>query len=162
MKRLQDVLVVYPDHYPSRLLLAQLMLSQGEAQQARQSLEQALSREPDNEALRIGLAQLEVHQGQHRKALDILEQPSEQIRSAEYRALKAVLLQSQARHMQAAQEYLAALRAQPQNAAWLVGLGISLQAQGNASAAQEAFAQARSTSSFSPQLEAVIRLYSKP
>lgn len=162
IRQLQALLLERPEHHPSRLLLSQLLLTQGQAQQARDTLAQALAQQPDNEALRMGLARLEVHLGQSGRALELLDRQGTQPHSAEYRALHAVVMQSQEQHARATEQFIAALREQPNNAVWLVGLGVSLQALGRQTAAQEAFALARGSASYTPQLDAVVRRYSGP
>lgn len=161
-RQLRAILAERPGHQASRLLLSQLMMSQGQMQQARETLEQGLGLQPGSEALRMGLARLEVHLGELRKAQALLDATTGGPRSAEYRALHAMVLQSQDLHARAIDEFAAALREQPGHAPWLVGLGVSLHAQGRQSAAQEAFALARASASFTPELDAVVRRYSTP
>ena len=62
--------------------------------------------------------------------------------NAAYHALLATALQQQSRHAEAVQHYVTALRQQPDSSNWLVGLGVSLQAQGNTQGAAEAYQRA--------------------
>jgi len=62
--------------------------------------------------------------------------------NAEYQAMLAAALQQQGRHADAVQHYVVALRQFPDAANWLVGLGVSLQAQNNNSGAAEAYQRA--------------------
>lgn len=162
IRELQAILSIRPDHHASRLLLSQLMLLQGQAQQADEELSRGLQQYPDNDELRVALARLEVHLGRPARALEILDAGANATRPGIYRALHAVLLQSQGQHSRAIEEYVTALREQPQNASLLVGLGVSLHALGRVSAAQETFSLARNSAGLTPQLEEVMRRYSAP
>jgi MSHA biogenesis protein MshN len=72
--------------------------------------------------------------------------------SAEARALLATLQQRSGNHAEAIDNYGTALRVAPGNGAWWIGLGISLAAAGRADSARQAFEQARSTETLSPEL----------
>ena len=76
--------------------------------------------------------------------------------SPDYLARLAGLLQRQARHREAIDNYQAALRLAPGSGVWLMGLGISLQAVNRNSEAQEAFRRARSSNTLNPELQAFV------
>ena len=76
--------------------------------------------------------------------------------SPDYLAFYAALLQRQSRHREAAEQYQAALKIAPQSGVWLMGMGISLQALGRNSEAQDAFRRAKASNSLSAELQAFV------
>ena len=74
----------------------------------------------------------------------------------EYAARLAGLLQRQARHKEAIENYQAALRLAPGSGVWLMGLGISLHALNRSGEAQDAFRRARATNTLNPELQAFV------
>jgi MSHA biogenesis protein MshN len=71
---------------------------------------------------------------------------------AEALALRATAQQQLGQHAAAAQDYSAALAASPEVAAWWVGLGIALEAEGRPSEAINAFQQAERRGPLDPAL----------
>ena len=63
---------------------------------------------------------------------------------------------AQSRHKEAVQHYQAAVRMAPNAGVWLMGLGISLEAEHQLSEAQEAFRRARGSNSLNPELTAFV------
>jgi MSHA biogenesis protein MshN len=76
--------------------------------------------------------------------------------NGEYQALLAGALQRQQRHREAAEQYQAALRTQPQNPVWWMGLGISLQAEKRNAEALDAFRKAKASGTLSPELQGFV------
>jgi tetratricopeptide (TPR) repeat protein len=75
---------------------------------------------------------------------------------AKDQALLAGALQRQQRHREAAEQYQAALRAQPGNGVWWMGLGISLQAGQRNAEALDAFQKAKAAGTLGPELQAFV------
>jgi MSHA biogenesis protein MshN len=71
---------------------------------------------------------------------------------ADYHAFFAALLQGRGRHEDAVRHYLVALRDDPAQPSWLVGIGISLQATGKLKDAAEAYQRALATDELTPTL----------
>ena len=112
---------------------------------------------PNQPGFAVALASLQYERGDITGAIDIMQTsaPAAQSRP-DYRARLAGLLQRQARHREAIDNYQAALRLAPGSGVWLMGLGISLQAVNRNSEAQEAFRRARSSNTLNPELQAFV------
>ena len=63
--------------------------------------------------------------------------------NADYHAFLAGALQREQRHKEALVQYAAALRSAPENGVWLMGLGMSLQAEKRHGEALDAFQRAK-------------------
>jgi MSHA biogenesis protein MshN len=74
----------------------------------------------------------------------------------EYRAMMAGVLQRANRHTEAVDHYQAAVRLQPANAVWWMGLGISLQAEKRNAEAKSAFQRALESGRLSPELQGFV------
>jgi len=74
----------------------------------------------------------------------------------DYQAFLAALLQREGRNKEAIEHYLLALRKVPGSGVWLMGLGISLQAENRQTEAQEAFLRAKASNTLSPDLLAFV------
>ena len=98
---------------------------------------------PQAFAFNAALAQMQLLSRDTEQAVTTLERGlSAAGDNAPYHALMATALQQQSRHAEAVQHYVVALRQQPDSSNWLVGLGVSLQAQGNTQGAAEAYQRA--------------------
>lgn len=99
------------------------------------------------------LARLKVDSGDDAGARDILEAGLVYSgQDAEYHAFYASLLQRDSQHDKAIGHYLIALQTSPSMPAWLVGIGISLQAVNKLNDASSAFKRAQDTGQLNPQL----------
>jgi MSHA biogenesis protein MshN len=76
--------------------------------------------------------------------------------NGDYQAFLAGALQRQGRHLDAAEQYQAALRSAPGNGVWWMGLGISLQAEKRNPEAQGAFRRAQAAATLTPELQAFV------
>ncbi len=116
-------------------------------------LKQGLALDSAQPALAMMLARLQVDSGEAAFALQTLQASRGHAQDdAYYQAFLAALLQRHARHREAVEQYLLALKLIPQNALWWIGAGISLQADNRAKEAREAFGYAASSGSLSPEL----------
>jgi MSHA biogenesis protein MshN len=141
----------------ARLLLAELLTNDGSNGEAttllRAGLDGASGRRAGASGLAMALARLQVAGGARTEALATLEHGlAGAADDAEYHAFLAALLQGQGRHAEAAQHYITALRSDPAMPSWLVGVGISLQAENKLSDAREAFQRALDTEELSPEV----------
>jgi MSHA biogenesis protein MshN len=103
------------------------------------------------------LARLLVEKGQLHQAIETLRHTLPHASEhADYQAFLAALLQRDAKHKEAIEHYAVALRQNPQNGIWWMGMGISLQAENRFSEAQEAFSRAKTSNMLSAELLAFV------
>ena len=152
MASLQAVLDEQPEHHDARLLLATMQAARGDLQQAQTTLEQGLATAPHHANLRMNLARVQMQAGQATQALETLETGVTTQPTADYRALYAVVLHAEGFPLRATIQYALAIREQPYNAQWLVGIAVSLHALGQVEAAREAFERARNAPDFNRRL----------
>jgi MSHA biogenesis protein MshN len=150
---LQQALGRNADHVKARQLLATLLVEVNALDDAVALLRDGLKRSPIETGFSMALARLELERGDTDHALATLAQGVQTAGDEpQYHGFYAVLLQRAKRHDEAVQHYLVALRSDPAMPNWLVGIGISLQAQGKDSDAAEAFMRARDGGLLSAQL----------
>lgn len=141
-------------HLGARLTLFGLLVEQQRLEEAQGLLQEALARDPLQPQLASRLARLQLERGDSRGAAETLGKAAGvAANDAEYRALHAAVLQRLTLHKDAVAEYQAALRLAPQAGVWWMGLGISLEADGRAAEAREAFLRARASGSLSAELD---------
>ena len=152
---LEQSLQIDPRHEAARQTLVGLLIENKRPDEAMRQLQQALGADPRQPAMAMLLARLQIERGG--AGVDtLLRTLPFAAGNADYHAFLAGALQRQQRHREAAEQYQAALRANPQNGVWLMGLGISLQAEKRNAEALDAFQKARSAASLSPELQAFI------
>jgi len=154
---LRQAIAANPANDDARLLLAEMLINSESNAEAATLLRHGLELEPTQRAgsggLSMALARLQLAQGAKSEALATLEHGLPSARGdADYHAFLAALLQGQGRHAEAAQQYITALRSNPAMPSWLIGVGISLQAENKMSDAAEAFQRAIDTGELSPEL----------
>jgi MSHA biogenesis protein MshN len=143
-----------PRHAAARQALAALLLESRHLERAGQVLQQGLELQPGNTGYAMTLARIQVERGDVASALATLQRNPPAGENAEYHGFLAALLQRSERHKEAIDHYLAALRSNPASGPWMLGLGISLQADGQSAKAAEIFRRARQSGSLSPELQA--------
>lgn len=165
MESLAQALQLDAGHVAARQTLVGLLVEAKRFSEAEQQLQEGLKVDAGLDANRPGLAmmlaRLQVERGDTRTGLDTLQRnlPDVQENTAEhanYQAFLAALLQRDGRHEDAIEHYLQALRAMPQSGIWLMGIGISLQAENRLQDAQEAFQRAKTSNTLSPDLQAFV------
>ncbi|MDT3734601.1 MAG: tetratricopeptide repeat protein [Denitratisoma sp.] len=144
-----------PTHVNARLALVNLLLQQQRLADAQAILGEGLGLLPGQPQLAMRLARIQVERGDLRGASDTLQKARGGASAAnpEFHALHAAVLQRLTLHKDAVTEYQAALRLAPQAGVWWMGLGISLEADGRAAEAREAFQRARSSGALSAELD---------
>jgi MSHA biogenesis protein MshN len=151
---LEEALAAWPAHSAARDLLAGIWLRQGRRAAVESLLLEGRRVDPGYLPFTMMLARLYVDGGAESRALALLE--SVQGASAhdpEYLGFLAALLQRAQHHPEAAAAYRAALALRPAEARWWLGLGISLEAMQERSAASQAYARALAGAGLSPDLE---------
>lgn len=151
---LRQALQFEPRHAAARQALAALLVESRRLDRAEQLLQQGLELQPGNAGYAMTLARIQVERGDVPAALATLQRNPPASENAEYHGFLAALLQRSERHKEAIDHYLAALRTNPTAGPWLLGLGISLQADGQSAKAAEIFRRARQSGSLSPELQA--------
>jgi MSHA biogenesis protein MshN len=142
-----------PVNHNARLLLAILLADAGRNAEAEALLQEGLDLSPGHSDFSIKLARLQVADGAKDKALATLEQGLPKAgNNAEYHAFYAALLQNKGRHDDAIHQYITALRTNPSNPNWLIGVGISFKAMGKKNDAAEAFQRAIDTGELSAKV----------
>jgi MSHA biogenesis protein MshN len=152
-RALRQAIGANPENHPARQMLAGLLVDAGRNAEAVALLQDGLVLAPGHSGFTMALARLQVAAGTETQALATLEQGLPGAGDdPEYHAFYATLLQNQGRHAEAAQHYITALRSNPAMPFWLIGVGISLQAENKLPDAAEAFQRAINTGELSPQL----------
>lgn len=130
-------------HTPARELLAGLMLQQGHWREAQQILEQGIDAAPAHYPFAQLLARVHVEHGADQKALAVMEAGRRAgAKNPEYMAFLAALYQRAGRHAEAVKTYSEAVTLNPQEGRSWLGMGISLEAVQDRSAAGNAYERA--------------------
>ena len=146
-------LEVNPANEEARQTLAGLLMENKRNEEARAILAAGLTIAPGQSNFRMAVARLQIEAGDRSGALNTLEQgASFSKNNADYQSFLATLLQRAERHEEAISHYSTALSINSNSASALIGLGISLQAVGKLSQAQEAFTRVQSLTALSPEL----------
>ena len=152
---LEQALKLDPGHEAARQTLVGLLIENKRPDEAMRQLQLALAADPRQPAMAMLLARLQIERGA--SGIDTLQHSlAYAAGNADYHAFLAGALQRLQRHGEAAEQYMAALRANPQNGAWLMGLGISLHADKRNAEARDAFQRAKASASLVPELQAFV------
>lgn len=144
---LRGVLQVDPDHHRAREALAAVLIRLDRLDEAAGELETGMVLAPGHAPFAKLRARILSKRGTTAEALELLmRSPPSLARDPEYHALIAALYQKQGEHGLAADLYRQVLAAEPQNAAWWMGFGISLEGQDQAGSALLAFRAASALS----------------
>ena len=143
--RALEALAADPDHIAARELAAVLMMEGKRLADAAALMRDGLARQPQQRHLVMLLARIEAETGATQAALDRLSAAPGL--DGEGHGLRAALLARAERYREAASAYEAAVRLQPDNASWWFGLGVALDADGQAPLARQALQRARAIGS---------------
>ena len=125
--------------------------------QAEQLLQEGLQLNLAPATQAMALARVQFERGDQAAALATLEKYAPQAGSqGEYHGFHAALLQRAGRHAEAITQFQAALKTHPNQANWLMGLGISLQAEKRYPEAEQAYTRARASNALAPELQAFV------
>ncbi len=140
---LRTFVVKYPTRVDARVRLALMLLAANQTAEAQASLRVGLNLAPNQTDLAQVLGHSLLEQDQAQAALAVLRPAVPPLtKNPEFHALLAAVEQRLGLHALAVTRYRGLLQRQPDNGNWLVGLGISLSAQGNTQAAVESFTRA--------------------
>lgn len=154
---LQQATKLDPFHLSARQMLVALLVDGKRPGEAEQLLHEGLKISPEQSGFAMVLARLQASHGDTNAALETLRKglPHASGKS-EYHALYAALLQRQERHTEAIEQYQAALRQAPNSGVWLMGMGISLQAEKRDKEAEDAFMRAKASNALSADLKTFV------
>lgn len=142
-KHLKLALSADAAHTPSRELLTGLMLQQGHWREAQELLEQGIDAVPAHYPFAQLLARVHVEHGADHKALAVMEASRRAgAENPEYVAFLAALYQRVGKHAEAVKTYSEAVKLNPQEGRWWLGMGISLEAVQDRNAAGAAYERA--------------------
>lgn len=141
----------------ARHTLARLLAEQGRTGEARELLLEGLAITPDDSFLAAAVARMLAQSGELEDAMRVLAGVGESgAANAEFRGLRAAILQKLGRHAEAADDYRAALGISPEVGVWWIGLALCLEAQGQSAEAREAFQRAGLSAALTPELAAFV------
>ncbi|WP_374590453.1 tetratricopeptide repeat protein [Aquabacterium sp.] len=146
-----DALRIDPQHGAARRLAASLALNLNRVDQAGALIDEGLKANPNDAELQYQRARALVVSGLNEQALAELQGQTRP--TADALGLKAGLLAHEGQYPQAARAYELALREQPSNATWWLGLGVACDAQGQSAAARNALNRARALGTLRPDLQ---------
>lgn len=142
-KHLRLALNASESYTPARELLAGVMLQQGHWREAQQLLEQGIEKVPTHYPFAQLLARVYVEHGADQKALAVMQGSRRAAAdNPEYVAFLATLYQRAGMHAEAVKTYNEAVTLNPQEGRSWLGLGISLEAVQDRSAAGAAYQRA--------------------
>lgn len=148
---LEQTLRIFPRHDAARQTLVGLLLESRRPEEAMQQLEQGLALDAGQTAMAMTLARLQVER--NGPALQTLQRSlPHALDNADYQSFIGALLQREQRHKESIEHYTAALRMNPKNGIWWMGLGISLQADQRLSDARVAFQRAKASGNLDGEL----------
>jgi MSHA biogenesis protein MshN len=144
-----------PGMAAARLQLARLLQEAGQVDAAVALLKAGFELRPDDR-LAIAAGRLLADLGQREAALDWLQRGQAGLRPADH-ALMGALLSQAHRHEEASRAYQRALAVDAGQGGWLLGLGLSLEAQGRVDEARTAFRSALDHGQFKPEVTQFLR-----
>ena len=155
---LEEAIRLFPGHIAARQTLATLLSETGHNVEAEAVLRDGHIASPDNDWIALNLARLQAARGDVGGAVITLQSGSA-VRgvNAEYRATHAALLARLKRYAEAAHQYGLALKLQPEQGTWWMGLGLAMAAQGKSAEARAAYSRALTAGNLPEKLEEFVR-----
>ena len=145
-------------HDQARQALVQLLLENKRGADAERALQDAIKNRPEKLRFVMMEARLQVERGAVADGVETLEKSSSFAgQQPDYQAFLAALLQRQERHKEAVEHYQIALQQMPNNALWLMGEGISLQALQRNAEAKDVYNRALSARTLRPDLQSFVQ-----
>ena len=149
---LQRALAANPADLQARQLLVRLNVEAGHLDEALALLTEGLRQHPERSDFTLALARFRVESGDNQGALQLLEGGVASARDEpQFNALLAALLLRAKRPEEAVRHYLVALRSNPSNASWLIGVGVALEGAGRPADAAEAYRRASRDGNLPPE-----------
>lgn len=150
-------LLIDPAHVLARQALAATLLQSNLNANAEKILQEGIEQNPKQTHFAMQLARLQVERNAVPLALSTLEKTLAYAnQQADYQAFVAALLQRLNRNTEAITYYQAALQISPNSGLWLMGLGISMQAEKRKEEALDAYNRAFEAHSLNPELQTFV------
>jgi MSHA biogenesis protein MshN len=150
---LEQALQFDPQLVAARQVLIGMLIENNRQDEALKRAQEGLDIDPAQAGLAMISSRLQLEKGWLKPAIETLEHSLRYaLDRADYQAYLAALLQRDGRHKDAVDHYLVAVRQQPQNGVWWMGMGISLQAENRLPEAREAFNRAKDSNTLSADL----------
>jgi len=150
---LQRALAANPLDVQARQMLIQLQLDTGQVEKAGALVAEGQRLLPEQSNFTLMLARVKVDGGDVSGAIQLLEAGRVSARNEpQYHAFLAALLLRVQRYDEAVEHYLVALRSDPANANWLVGVGVAFEGVGKHADAAEAYHRADGAASLTPEM----------
>lgn len=154
---LDEAVRLSPRHAGARQILATLLSEAGQNHEAERLLREGRVILPDNAWFALSLARLQASRGDVDGAAATLQSGvGGQGVNADYHATLAALLVQLKQHPEAARHYEQALKLQPDQGIWWMGLGLAWAAQGKHDEARTAYRHALSTGTLPEKLVAFV------
>ena len=141
VQKMQEALQLDPTMRVARQQAVALLFEQNRAAEAQTLAQEGLALAPDDVALTYLLARGMAGGGDSAGALALLERSPRL--SADAYGLRAGLLSQQGDFKRALPDYEQAVRLQPGNSLWWLGLGVALEAEGQRQQARQVYARAQ-------------------
>ena len=155
---LEEAIRLFPGHIAARQSLVTLLSEAGQNREAEAVLREARSVAPDDAWFTLNLARLQAARGDvEGAAATLLSGLEGRGVNAEYHATLAALHVRLRQHPEAARQYEQALRLQPEQGTWWMGLGLSKEAQGKTDEARSAYGRALTTGNLPEKLTEFVR-----
>lgn len=155
---LEEAIRLFPGHIAAHQSLATLLSEAGQNRDAEAVLREARSVAPDDAWFALNLARLQAARGDlEGAAATLLSGLEGRGVNAEYHATLAALHVRLRQHPEAARQYEQALRLQPEQGTWWMGLGLSMEAQGKTDEARSAYGRALTTGNLPEKLTEFVR-----
>jgi Flp pilus assembly protein TadD len=149
----EKAVVVAPEHHASRQMLIDKLIDAARTVEAEGYIQQAIKRFPNHPIYVQKLAQIRISQGDGAGAITLIESSIQKgVVNAELYAFAGALYQRERDYQKSIEHYQRALTLRAQSGAWWMGLGISLQKNGQESEALSAFQQAQNSGTLSNKL----------
>lgn len=146
-----------PANDVARQAMVELLLKARRTADAERALQLGIKYNPKRSTYYMQLAHLQAGRNALTQALDTLMKGLPNAKQqADYQALIASLLQRLGRHPSAVVYYRQALALQPNSGEWLMGMGISLQADKHVAEARDAYRKALATGRLSVQSQSFV------
>lgn len=155
---LEESIRLFPGHVAARQTLATLLSESGLGVEAEAVLRDGRIASPDNTWFALNLARLQAARGDVEGAVASLQGGiAGRGVDAEYRATLAALLARLKQHAEAAHQYGLALKLQPEQGTWWMGLGLAMAAQGKSAEAHAAYRRSLTAGNLPEKLEEFVR-----